>query len=202
MCISAIKMDEEEKKKIKRLVEDLVCSTDLQLDHQKMKTLKSKCKTSDDFLSEVHQQLFRNLTKKNSEIRILCLDILDELFSRSHYFRTLVLESFDSITLLCVGVDSLNPLPLPAAAAKKLQSNAIRIIKGRNRFKTKIVILVNHLCAFLKVKSYQYGKRFFTILCGNQCPPSTWNLFTRQNGLNENSFISIFLYISCSKKHL
>ena len=138
---------DEEKKKIKRLVEDLVCSTDLQLDQQKMKSLKSKCKTSDDCLSEVHQQLFRNLTKKNSDIRILCLDILDELFSRSHYFRTQVLESFDSITLLCVGVDSLNPLPLPAAAARKLQSNAIRIIKGRNTYNTKI-ILVNHCVLF------------------------------------------------------
>ena len=161
MCISANRMNEEEKKKIKRLVEDLVCSTDLQLDQQKMKSLKSKCKISDNFLSEVHQQLFRNLAKKNSDIRILCLDVLDELFSRSHYFRTLVLESFDSITLLCVGVDSLNPLPLPAAAAKKLQSNAIRIINGRNTLNTKIIILVNHLCAFLKVKSYQNGKRFF-----------------------------------------
>ena len=127
-------MEEGEKKKIRKLVEDLVCSTDRQLDLHKMKSLKSRCKTSDDYLSEVHQQLLRNLSKKNSDIRILCLDVLDQLFSRSHYFRTLVLESIDAVSLLCVGVDTLNPLPLPTNSAKQLQSNAIRIIKGGRGF--------------------------------------------------------------------
>lgn len=73
--------------------------------------------------------LFAQVRKKNSDIRLLSLKLFDQLFSRSHFFRTLVIERFDELSLHCLGLGSVNPLPPPAGSARALKAAAIQVLK-------------------------------------------------------------------------
>ena len=98
------------------------------------------------------------LEKKQSEVRLSTLLVMDEIFRRSHCFRCLLLsqESFDtflSLIGLSCSPDSLprphDGLPPPAAARKRLRSTAIQILdKWNNCFANGYKIL-SSACLFL-----------------------------------------------------
>eukprot|EP00088_Acartia_fossae_P045329 TRINITY_DN4876_c0_g1_i5.p1 TRINITY_DN4876_c0_g1~~TRINITY_DN4876_c0_g1_i5.p1 ORF type:complete len:613 (-),score=108.34 TRINITY_DN4876_c0_g1_i5:378-2216(-) len=121
--------ENNENKRILKLVADLVTAKEKKIDEHKLKNLKKCCKSSDDVLSSVNSELFKQIAKNNADIRVLCLTVFDELFRRSHLFRTLTIERFEELTILCTGVDSLKPLPLPKLSAKQLQSKSIELFK-------------------------------------------------------------------------
>jgi len=122
--------DEEEKKQMIKLIGDLVTSSDKKIDDKKLKTVKKRCKNSESALKIANAELFVQLKKNNSDIRLLCLAVFDELFTRSHLFRNLTIEKFEELTILCTGVDSLKPLPIPKQTAKQLQSKSIQTFKS------------------------------------------------------------------------
>jgi len=126
-------MDEENssnrEKILSRLVNELVTDKQKQVNPVRLKQLKKECKNSDNHVSIVHEELFKQMNKNNSDIRLLCLLVFDELFTRSHVFRTLTIEKFEEITILCTGVDSLKPLPLPKQTAKQLRADSIQMFK-------------------------------------------------------------------------
>ena len=86
-----------------RLVSEIVTDKQKQINPVRLKQLKKECKNSDDNVSFVHEELFKQMNKNNSDIRLLCLSVFDELFTRSHVFRTLTIEKFEEITILCTG---------------------------------------------------------------------------------------------------
>jgi len=73
-------LDKTEKRKIRKLVEELTTNIDREVDCDKLKVLKSICKQKDEHIAEVSSNLFKQVKKMNSDIRLLCLWIFDELF--------------------------------------------------------------------------------------------------------------------------
>jgi len=119
-------MKELERKPLIKLVSDLVTTLDKKIDPNKLKTLKKLCRTGGDTaVTVVAAELLVQFNKNNAEIRLLCLEVFDALFTRSHCFRTLVIAQFDELAVLGLGVDTLRPLPRPIEAAARLQGACI-----------------------------------------------------------------------------
>lgn len=63
------------------------------------------------------------------QVRLLALELLDVLFTRSRLFRALVATKFSNILELVVGFRSDHPLPPPATTATHLRCKALELIK-------------------------------------------------------------------------
>jgi hypothetical protein len=55
-----------------------------------------------------YRLLIAQLDKQHSEIRYSTFQIIDQLFNRSHHFRTLLLDDFDILIDKCLGKILLN----------------------------------------------------------------------------------------------
>ncbi len=84
---------------------------------------------SDDFVEQAFNLLMHQLNQNHSEIRVASLNIVQELFSRSHCFRNLVASEFQEFTKLVLDINPEKALPPPAAAAKQLKLSATKCIK-------------------------------------------------------------------------
>lgn len=63
-------------------------------------------------------------------MRFSAFQIVQELFSRSHLFRTLLVSNFQEFLELTVGTDHEQPLPPPREVAQKLRKAAIAAVQG------------------------------------------------------------------------
>ncbi|XP_068182055.1 UV-stimulated scaffold protein A isoform X2 [Antennarius striatus] len=70
------------------------------------------------------------LNQDHAEIRLSAFQIASELFSRSHHFRTILLDNFQEFLELTVETDSEQPLPPPKEVARKLRSLAIQTVQS------------------------------------------------------------------------
>lgn len=111
-------------------------------------------------LLHLYRLLMIQLEKKQSEVRLTTLLVMDELFHRSHCFRSLLLSSqheFDSfldlIGLSCsTSVSLLAPndgLPPPAEARKLLKKTAISVLDKWNRAFASGYRILSSACNFL-----------------------------------------------------
>ena len=108
------------------------------------------------------------LSQEHAEIRLSAFQVLDQLFARSHQFRTLVISNFQEFLELTLGTDHERPLPPPREVAQRLRQAATRAVRGWNEkygAAYKKLALGFH---FLK-HSKQVGKP-----C--TAPPSPWGL--------------------------
>jgi len=112
---------------IKKVLVKLVNSN--HLNPEEVKTLKTICKRNDDNVRIAFQTLISCCQKKHSAVRLNCVFIADILFTRSHIFRTLLLEDFETYVTLTLGTDPGNPLPPPESQKKKLRFESIKKIK-------------------------------------------------------------------------
>ncbi|XP_043368606.1 UV-stimulated scaffold protein A isoform X2 [Dermochelys coriacea] len=115
--------------KLSQLVEDLTTSGDPQLNPEKMKELKKICKTSDEHISRAYRLLMTQLNQEHAEIRFSAFQIVDELFTRSHQFRTLIISNFQEFLELTIETDYEQPLPPPKEVAQKLKKTAIKSVQ-------------------------------------------------------------------------
>ncbi|XP_053160899.1 UV-stimulated scaffold protein A isoform X3 [Hemicordylus capensis] len=115
--------------KLSQLVEDLTTSGEMQLNPRKMKELKKICKSSDEHINHVYHLLMTQLNEDHAEIRLSAFQIVDELFTRSHSFRTLIISNFQKLLELTVETDYEQPLPPPHEVAQKLKKAAIKSIQ-------------------------------------------------------------------------
>ncbi|XP_074848414.1 UV-stimulated scaffold protein A isoform X1 [Carettochelys insculpta] len=120
-----LQMDE----KLSQIVEDLTTSGEPQLNPEKMKELKKICKSSDEHISHVYHLLMTQLNQEHAEIRFSAFQIVDELFTRSHQFRMLIISNFQEFLELTVETDCAQPLPPPKEAAQKLKKAAIKSVQ-------------------------------------------------------------------------
>ncbi|EDO43019.1 predicted protein, partial [Nematostella vectensis] len=111
------------------LIEDLTTTGKPTLDENHMKKLKSICKKSELYVEHAYHNLLTQLKKDHAEIRLSCLQIIRELFGRSHRFRELLLEEFQVFLELVVGTNCDEPLPPPDCSAKVLKETAINLIE-------------------------------------------------------------------------
>ncbi|XP_070799520.1 UV-stimulated scaffold protein A [Pituophis catenifer annectens] len=125
MQSSSAGMDQQ----LAQLVEDLTTSGEPQLDPKKVKALKNICRGSDEHISHVYHLLMSQLNQDHAEIRLSAFQIVDQLFTRSHLFRTLLISNFQEFLELTVETDYDQPLPPPTDVAQKLKKAAIKSVQ-------------------------------------------------------------------------
>ncbi|XP_045022262.1 UV-stimulated scaffold protein A isoform X2 [Bubalus bubalis] len=118
--------------KLSELVEELTTSGEPQLNPEKMKQLKKICKSSGEQLGRAHRLLMAQLSQEHAEVRLSAFQVLDQLFARSHQFRTLVVSNFQEFLELTLGTDHERPLPPPREVAQRLRQAATQAIRGWN----------------------------------------------------------------------
>ncbi|XP_036069882.1 UV-stimulated scaffold protein A isoform X2 [Oryzias melastigma] len=123
-------MELNQRERTAALVEELTTSGQAQLNQDKMKELKKICKLSNDCIDHVYHLLMSQLNQEHCEIRLSAFQIATELFSRSHHFRTLLVDNFQEFLELTVETDTEQPLPPPKEVAKKLRSLAIQTVQS------------------------------------------------------------------------
>ncbi|KAI8646365.1 hypothetical protein BD408DRAFT_359645 [Parasitella parasitica] len=122
-------MEEDFRENIGHLVKDLTETGEWVLDPQKLKNLKSVCKRSDALVQVAFEFIMAQLKKKHAQIRYSCVQLIEQLFERSKYFRDLLTEDFPLFTQLAVGIQD-KKLPPPAQIAAKLKNYSIALIKS------------------------------------------------------------------------
>ena len=125
-------MELSQSEEVEALIEKLVTSGKPNLDSVPLKRLKSLCKHNEACLEHSFHILLSQLLKEHCEIRLSAFQIIDELFVRSHLFRTLLLNNFQQFMDCTIETDFDNPLPPPKAAADILKENALTSIKKWN----------------------------------------------------------------------
>ncbi|KAM9795391.1 UV-stimulated scaffold protein A [Neosynchiropus ocellatus] len=123
-------MELSQRERLSQLVEVLTTSGEPQLNQHKMKEIKKICKESNDCIDHVYHLVMSQLNEDHAEIRLSAFQIASELFSRSHHFRTLVVDNFQDFLDLTVETDTEQPLPPPKPVAKKLRSLAIQTVQS------------------------------------------------------------------------
>ncbi|XP_054942250.1 UV-stimulated scaffold protein A isoform X1 [Physeter macrocephalus] len=119
-------------RKLSELVEELTTSGEPQVNPEKMKELKKICKSSEEQLGHTYHLLMAQLSQEHAEVRLSAFQVLDQLFTRSHHFRMLVVSNFQEFLELTLGTDHERPLPPPREVAQKLRQAATRAIRGWN----------------------------------------------------------------------
>ena len=125
-------MELSETEESEALIEKLVSSGKVELDEEKIKRLKSLCKHSEACLEHCFHILMSQLLREHSEVRLSAFQITNELFVRSHMFRTLLLGQFQQFMDCTIETDFDNPLPPPKQAADKLKEDALLAIRNWN----------------------------------------------------------------------
>ncbi|KAG8137726.1 putative KIAA1530-like protein, partial [Naja naja] len=74
------------------------------------------------------QQLSQLLSQDHAEIRLSAFQVVDQLFARSHLFRTRLISNFQEFLELTVETNYDQPLPPPTDVAQKLKKAAIKSI--------------------------------------------------------------------------
>uniref|UniRef100_A0A3Q1GW35 UV-stimulated scaffold protein A n=1 Tax=Acanthochromis polyacanthus TaxID=80966 RepID=A0A3Q1GW35_9TELE len=123
-------MELSQRDRLSELVEELTTSGQPQLNQEKMKEVKKLCKVSNDCIDHVYHSVMSQLNQEHAEIRLSAFQIASELFSRSHHFRTLIVDNFQEFLELTVETDSEQPLPPPKEVARKLRALAIQTVQS------------------------------------------------------------------------
>lgn len=115
------------------LIEDLTTTGRSSLDEKAMKKVKNICKTSEVYVRHVYHLIMTQLKKDHSEIRLSAFQVIDQLFTRSHVFRDLLLEEFQVFLELTVESDFSQRLPPPKNVADILKRTALEAVEKWNQ---------------------------------------------------------------------
>ncbi|NXH29575.1 UVSSA protein, partial [Myiagra hebetior] len=115
--------------RLAELVEELTTSGEPRLEPGRMKELKKICKSSEEHISHAYHLLLTRLQEEHAEMRFSAFQVVQELFARSHQFRTLLISNFQEFLELTVGIDHEQPLPPPKEVAQKLRKAAIKAVQ-------------------------------------------------------------------------
>ncbi|KAM6999958.1 UV-stimulated scaffold protein A [Tautogolabrus adspersus] len=123
-------MELSQRDRLSELVEELTTSGQPQLHQDKMKEIKKICKASNDCIDHIYHSMMSQLNQEHAEVRLSAFQIASELFSRSHHFRTLLVDNFQEFLELTVETDLEQPLPPPKEVARKLRALAIQTVQS------------------------------------------------------------------------
>ncbi|KAB1281981.1 UV-stimulated scaffold protein A [Camelus dromedarius] len=70
------------------------------------------------------------LSQEHAQVRLSAFQAVDELFTRSHQFRMLVVSNFQEFLELTLGTDHERPLPPPREVAQRLRRAATRAVRS------------------------------------------------------------------------
>ncbi|XP_043112973.1 UV-stimulated scaffold protein A isoform X2 [Puntigrus tetrazona] len=123
-------MDQTMRDNLLHLVEELTTSGEPQLNQDKMKEVKKICKVSTDYVDHFYHLIMTQLNQEHAEIRLSAFQMVNEIFSRSHHFRGLLITNFQEFLELTVETDAEQPLPPPKEVARKLRTLAIQTVQS------------------------------------------------------------------------
>ena len=86
-------------------------------------------RVSDDYVQNCHTLLMQHLSKEHAEVRLSAVQVIDQLFRKSHTFREELTASFRQFLVLAIGIDSNKPLPPPVGVAKMLKEQSLLAVK-------------------------------------------------------------------------
>ncbi|NWH66494.1 UVSSA protein, partial [Geococcyx californianus] len=86
-------------------------------------------RSSEEHINHMYHLLMTRLNQEHAEMRFSAFQIVQELFVRSHQFRTLIISNFQDFLELTVGIDHEQPLPPPKEVAQKLRKAAIKSVQ-------------------------------------------------------------------------
>ncbi|KAI8078948.1 uncharacterized protein B0P05DRAFT_596799 [Gilbertella persicaria] len=115
--------------KLGQLIKQITETGEWTLNPEKLKTIKSFCKRSDVNVQIAFDWVMFQLKKKHAQIRYSALQLIEQLFDRSKYFRDALTEDFPVFTQLVIGIQG-RKLPPPAQVATKLKDYGIALIKS------------------------------------------------------------------------
>ncbi|OBZ82710.1 UV-stimulated scaffold protein A [Choanephora cucurbitarum] len=115
--------------KIGQLIKQITETGEWELERDKLKTIKSFCKQNDGHVQMTFDCIMVQLRKKHAQIRYASVQLIEQLFERSRYFRDALTEDFPVFTQLTLGVQG-KKLPPPVQVAKKLKQYATALIKA------------------------------------------------------------------------
>ena len=69
------------------------------------------------------------LKEDHAEVRLSSVQVIDQLFRKSHHFREELAGTFQEFLVLAIGVDPNQPLPPPAGVAKMLKEKCLLVVK-------------------------------------------------------------------------
>ncbi|KAL7746993.1 hypothetical protein RI367_007606 [Sorochytrium milnesiophthora] len=105
---------------IKRLVRELTHAGADELDARELKKLKAACKQSVQNVDYAYEALAVHLRKKHAQVRLSCIQVIDELFLRSARFRDLVCGDLNLVLENGLGAHNVQ-LPPPHNIAERLR---------------------------------------------------------------------------------
>ncbi|NXH15567.1 UVSSA protein, partial [Bucco capensis] len=115
--------------RLAELVEELTTSGEPRLEPGRMKELKKICRCSEEHINHAYHLLLSRLQEEHAEMRFSAFQIVQELFTRSHHFRSLLIANFQEFLELTVGINHEQPLPPPKEVAQKLRRAAIKSVQ-------------------------------------------------------------------------
>uniref|UniRef100_UPI00358E2CA4 UV-stimulated scaffold protein A isoform X2 n=1 Tax=Myxine glutinosa TaxID=7769 RepID=UPI00358E2CA4 len=118
--------------RLSELVEQLTTRGEPQPSPVLTKELKKICRLSDEYVRRTYELLLEQLNQKHSQVRLSALQLCDELFTRSHCFRLLLLADFRLFLGLTAGAEEGQPLPPPRDTARMLRRHALFAIRSWN----------------------------------------------------------------------
>ena len=121
--------DQDVLSELSGLIESLTTSGSRTLDENLLKRVKSICKSSDENVRHLYRMVMAQLEKRHAEIRLSSLQVINEIFLRSHAFRELLVDDFQEFLSLAIGVNSKAPLPEPNPVATVLKNEAFKAIE-------------------------------------------------------------------------
>uniref|UniRef100_A0A672TFP4 UV-stimulated scaffold protein A n=1 Tax=Sinocyclocheilus grahami TaxID=75366 RepID=A0A672TFP4_SINGR len=121
-------MDQTMRDKLSQLVEKLTTSGEPQLNQDKMKEVKKIIST--DYVDNFYNLIMTQLNQEHAEIRLSAFQMVNEIFSRSHHFRGLLITNFQEFLELTVETDTEQPLPPPKEVVRKLRTLAIQAVQS------------------------------------------------------------------------
>ncbi|CAH1792451.1 unnamed protein product [Owenia fusiformis] len=124
-----IAMDPALHKQLTELIEQLTHSGEANLESGVMKQIKNICRKSDLYVELAFDNVMIELQQDHAEIRLSAFQIINELFTRSHRFRELLIQDFHNFTEHATNVNPDNPLPKPKPVAKILHTKALETIQ-------------------------------------------------------------------------
>lgn len=86
-------------------------------------------RSSDEHICHIYHLLMTQLNEDHAQIRLSAFQIVDELFTRSHQFRTLIISNFQELLELTVETNYDQPLPPPEEVAQNLKTIAIKSVQ-------------------------------------------------------------------------
>uniref|UniRef100_G3MLP6 UV-stimulated scaffold protein A C-terminal domain-containing protein n=1 Tax=Amblyomma maculatum TaxID=34609 RepID=G3MLP6_AMBMU len=117
---------------ILRVIKALTSSNPERVKRECMVKLKRLCRSSDALVKEASVLLRERLEEDDADVRLSTLAVINELFVRSHLFRTLILEDFQRILELLVETNPDLPLPGTPAMSKDLKEKSWETIEKWN----------------------------------------------------------------------